>query len=167
MKLFITALAFLLSLSMFGQELQSGYSMQKNAVYGNVGFFGAYNVIGFSATSVNINFERNIKILSSDMFNTYAKASLGYLNLNLSLGFPELDFNDAETYASTAIGFLSHPHNKHHMDLGLGITKQIWNDDLIPYFNIGWRRSSALDSQIIRAGMGIPDLFYFGYGFSF
>ena len=131
--------------------------MNKNALVVNASPLLVYNYI-------NINYERTLKQHMWDKnISAFVKVGVG--------GFTDIWGSGGYTMAQ--FGLLTGA-NKHHFEISAGgnlaFPKIGYRDKPIgfPYAaNIGWRIQDPNKKFIFKLGVGLPELLYFGLGFSF
>ena len=76
-------------------------------------------------------------------------------------------------YSIAQIGLVT-GENKHHLEISAGASfnwpETGWGDSAAgqPFSgNVGWRIQKPDGHFIFRMGLGLPETFYFGFGFSF
>jgi len=139
----------------FGQqETPQGVSLNKNAIYANVGTAGLY----FTATGY---YER--MITQSRKIATFAKIGIG--------GYGTID-EDSGEYILAQYGLLTGAKKKHHLEIGAGPAYSINDDDgvegeLLFTATVGWRIQKPGKNFMFRMGASFPEALYVGLGYSF
>ena len=129
----------------------------------NLNFGLGYGLIAFNANSTYQRLKAHKKI--------YSVWSAG-------LNYVFVSFFSIEQFLipSLRYGIMTGIDKQHHFEINAGpnLLVGIYNDKLnfarseFDFgFNIGYRKQKPEDTKIFRAGIGLPELLYFSFGFSF
>lgn len=134
-------------------------TLNKNHINANAGW-------SILAYGISLDYER---LMPSKKHNIYSSFSIG-------VGLYEINFFTIDQYfvPSFQYGIITGLESKHHFEAKAGFSLPLnrsplrFDDfDILPNVKIGYRYQAPKESFLFRAGGGLPDLLFVGFGFSF
>lgn len=157
-RLFLASLILLLSIAVYSQNKNpKTVELNKNVIYGNVS-------IGNDQFSKAVYYDR---IFKNNMF--WGSDNLHFVKIGIGK-HKAIQYDDGNYVVGQYGLLIGTGGESHHLEIVAGL-KYYYNGSLqgsLPISSsIGWRYQKPERLLVFRAGLGYPEIVYFGFGLSF